>query len=502
MTNKRLAQILDTLTDTTPRVRREALEHSFSAFFAFYFTEGIKYPFADFHFDIFKTYEKMDKGEVDEFLQVLFRESAKTTIAKAFILWCIVYKKKNYIVVSSHDKGNSERILFDVVLHLQTNTKITRDFGHLYNSKRDKEVAQRKRVADFITNNKVAVEAFSTQESARGRLTGFDRPDLILFDDFENKKTIESEAYTKKTRDHILEALGGLSPTGQVVYLANYISDQCNVQMLIDKAKKIEKMAYINIPLYDDSEVLFWPQKYCFGDEEAKQTGKVSVESRKRLLLSSTDFGLSFQQEYLNKPFSDENRKFKREYVRYIEPQKVEMRTHATYITLDSSLGKKDGDYTGVVINHVTSDNKWNIEAFRMKLDSAELIKFLFTLDTKYNPDTIGIEKTVFVDAIEPFLRDEQIRRNRFLNIVELSHQQTKKETRIEGLLPRYSARQIYHIEGLCNDLEEEQARYPHVAHDDVLDALAYQIQIAEAPDGELTKFIREQNTKSTGVHM
>lgn len=502
MTNNQLAAVLTKLSNVTPKVRVKALEHNFSAFFAFYFTEGIKYPFADFHFDIFKTYERMDKNEVTEFLQVLFRESAKTTIAKAFILWCVVYKKKNYIVVSSHDKGNSERILFDVVLNLQTNTKITRDFGHLYNAKRDSEVAQRKRVADFITNNGVAVEAFSTQESARGRLTGFDRPDLILFDDFENKKTIESEAYTKKTRDHILEALGGLAPTGQVVYLANYISDQCNVQMLIDKSSKVETMVYINVPLYDDNETLSWPQKYCFGDDEAKETGKVSVESRKRLLLASTDFGLSFQQEYLNKPFSDENRKFKREYIRYIEPHKVEMRTKATYITLDSSLGKKEGDYTGVVVNHVTSDNHWNIEAFRIKLDSAELIKFLFTLETKYNPDVIGIEKTVFTDAIEPFLRDEQIRRNRFLNIVELSHQQTRKETRIEGLLPRYSARQIYHIEGMCDDLEEEQARYPHVAHDDVLDALAYQIQVAEAPDNELIKYLREQNTKSVGVHI
>jgi hypothetical protein len=52
-------------------------------------------------------------------------------------------------------------------------------------------------------------------------------------------------------------------------------------------------------------------------------------------------------------------------------------------------------------------------------------------------------------------------RRNRFLPLVQLSHRQTNKQTRIQqSLEPRYNRDGIYHLtvagENQCKDLEEE----------------------------------------------
>ena len=71
-------------------------------------------------------------------------------------------------------------------------------------------------------------------------------------------------------------------------------------------------------------------------------------------------------------------------------------------------------------------------------------------------------------------------RRNIFLPIVELKADRSKSE-RIEGLIPRYANGTIYHLEQcpFRENLEEELMRYPVGKHDDIIDALAYGLQIA-----------------------
>ena len=95
----------------------------------------------------------------------------------------------------------------------------------------------------------------------------------------------------------------------------------------------------------------------------------------------------------------------------------------------------------------------------------------------------IGLEETTMTQAIEPFLNVEMAKKNIFPNVVPLKHGGVNKEVRIKGLLPRYDRGHIYHITGLCKDLERELLRFPSSAHDDVMDATAYQVFLAQAPN-------------------
>ena len=56
--------------------------------------------------------------------------------------------------------------------------------------------------------------------------------------------------------------------------------------------------------------------------------------------------------------------------------------------------------------------------------------------------EKIGIEETVYLDAIKPFIDEEMAKRNKYPRIIPLKHNGVKKEQRIRGLIPKYEAGQ------------------------------------------------------------
>jgi phage terminase large subunit-like protein len=143
---------------------------------------------------------------------------------------------------------------------------------------------------------------------------------------------------------------------------------------------------------------------------------------------------------------------------------------------------KSQADYTGFCDNSVNKENFWHLRAWGSKIGPEELVDILFSLHRSNQYDAIGIEKTAYLDGLKPYLDSEQRKRGRFLPIVELDHKQTAKEIRIRGLVPRYASGSVFHVTGACNDLEEQLMRFPMNVHDDVLDACAYQLQVADSP--------------------
>lgn len=454
----------------------------FSIFFCYYFVDYIKYDFADFHFGMFKDIQDLMDDSVREVAWIMFRESAKTSFAKICIAWLICFKKRRYINVDSFDKENAERILFDVVLELQTNPRIKADFGELFNAIRNPEEIQQKRVNNFVTNNGVRVEAHSTQESVRGRLHGNQRPDALIVDDFENNKTKDSKAYTEQVLKHIDEFKSGLDSSAIILYLGNYITEYGSVQSLINRSKDDPRLRIRNVPvIYDGKPV--WPAKYALTDEEAKSTGKVSIEDRRKLLGSQV-----FNAEMMNMPIDENTQEFHKKWFRYKTMAEVGEMLTRKFVTIDPAFTKRDtSDYTGVCKNFVDSEDNWYLDAQHYKINSNDIMGMIFTLWGE-GFEKIGIEEGVFKEAIEPFFIIECQKRKAYPYVVPLKHGGIMKETRIRGLIPRYEQGKVYHISDRCSALEDELLRFPKGKNDDVADAVQYQNKIAEAyipGDGE-----------------
>jgi phage terminase large subunit-like protein len=451
----------------------------FKYFLLYYFSQYIKFPFADFHFEMFNNLETITEKQIRELGFIMFRESAKTSIVKAYITWCIIYKKKDFILVSSYEKENSINTIVDVINNLVANKKILSDFGQIVKLSKDKDDDKKraKRQSVFDMENGVRIIALSTQESPRGNNNDSFRPDLIVFDDTENFKTKNSEKITLQIIAHMEEALtaGNLAELG-VIYMGNYITDKGSVQWLINRSKTDTKIKVQNVPIMID-KVPTWDGKYCLTDEEAEETGKISIESIERMVAPSV-----FQAEFMNNPFAADGNVFSKTWFKYITSEELKNKVTRTYITIDTATSDKKGDYTGVIVNKVDSDGIWNVEAYRYRVNALDLVNNLFALYNVHKPISIGIEKTTYTLGFMNFLEQEMRKRQVFLPIVELKHGGTKKEQRIrDNLETRYASSSIKHVQGFTHELEDELLKFPHSLHDDLIDALSYQDQVVKS---------------------
>lgn len=470
-------EALNKMIEGKPYERKFLAEQSFGLFCVYYFSAYFKYSLADYHYDFFQDCHDLADNKIREVAWIAFRESGKTSIAKLFVIWLIATKKRLYINVDSFDKENAERILFDVAFEMTNNKRLQADFGVLFSKQKGIEDIKQNRINNFVCENGVRVEAHSTQESVRGRLHGHQRPDCLILDDIETNKTKDSQAYTKQVADHISEAMAGMSPDGFMLYLGNYITEYGNIAKLFEREKNDTGIRVRNIPVILPSGLPAWSAKYALTDEEAKETGRVSIEGKQRQLGS-----LVFSYEMMNRPIDEMSAEFKKQYAQFEVEENVKQKETNCYITIDSAVSEKESaDYTGITINRISIDNKWYIKTYRMKINSKDLIDHLFYLKQTYNPTFIGLEETTFTMAIQPFLEEEMRRRNSFFTITPVKHKGVNKEQRIRGLIPRWENKSIFLV-GDNFELLEEMRTFPNTMHDDVIDSLSMQLHHAKAP--------------------
>ncbi|MEA2112849.1 MAG: terminase family protein [Patescibacteria group bacterium] len=200
------------------------------------------------------------------------------------------------------------------------------------------------------------------------------------------------------------------------------------------------------------------------------------LEKKKR------DVGIvEFSSLYQQSPISGETQIFRQDQFLYRTEEDLLGKEMQRYLTVDPSVGSGDkSDYTGFCDNRVDRDNFWNIMGWHKRVGPQELIDTLFALHSENRYDRIGIEETMYEMAIRPFLQQEMIRRNMFLPLVQLKHLHRSKVSRIGDLESRYASGRIFHLKHMCKDMEEEFLTYPRGVHDDIIDAVAYQVQITE----------------------
>lgn len=276
-------------------------------FALYYFTEYFTYSLAPFHYEMFGDLEDLDNRKFNYLMWCMFRESAKTSIAKIDVIHKIAYRTKHYINWDSYDKGNAEQALFDIAQILQTNDKFISDFGQLfYEPKGENERKSTvKRINNFITANDIKVEAFSTQQSTRGRIYKQYRPDYYVLDDFETINTKDSLLKMGQIKEHIGELQAGLSNTASVLFLCNFITEAGVVNWLIETHKDNPNWKIRDLPVVENGQIV-WPAKYVFTDEEANQINKTIVKpSEHKISLETKERDLTspvYQADMMNNP--------------------------------------------------------------------------------------------------------------------------------------------------------------------------------------------------------
>ncbi len=328
-----------------------------------------------------------------------------------------------------------------------------------------------------------------TSVGVGGPITGRGADILLIDDPIKNREEAESETYREKIWSWFTStAFTRLEPGGVVVVILTRWHDDDLAGRILSHPELSKRIKIIKFPaiaeIEEPNRVIgfpLWPKRY---PKEALMEIKAAI--------GPYDWSALYQQT----PILSENQEFKNAWFKGISEYEVERMSTRKFLTIDTAMSKKaQADFTGFCDNSINSEKFWHLKAWRMKIGPEELVDTLFTLHRKRRYEKIGIEKTAYLDGLKPFLDAEQIKRQTFLPIVELIHHQTAKEIRIRSLIPRYSAGSIYHIDGMCKDLEDEAIRFPFGVHDDVLDAVAYQDQIT-AEDTEMSGRVKQYRPK------
>ncbi len=261
-----------------------------------------------------------------------------------------------------------------------------------------------------------------------------------------------------------------------------------------------------------------FPEAICFTDDEqvAGTARGLKLESIQQLKRAN---GGKFYGQYLNDPMDDSLLEFKREWFQKFNlvagsQLANEFPVAPVLISIDPAFRmRQSNDDSGIVVTKTLSDNNvYVIEAKGIKANPQMLIDEIFRLVDKYVfVDKILLETVTAQIMLLDLLNAEMRKRGKFFVIQEVKPDSNEtKAARIRGLIPHYSNRRIYHM-GNMYALEEQLLEFPKGAHDDIIDALSYQVKfwrpfnladakIGDAPYGTMGWWKKQGNKKPTVI--
>lgn len=223
-----------------------------------------------------------------------------------------------------------------------------------------------------------------------------------------------------------------------------------------------------------DKTIPWWPERFPIAelDRILSEIGPVLFSSQYELDPISPSDGLATP---------DQIRFFPAHLINELMPR---YSVHTT-VDLASMDPQTEGDSTVFSTCGFDRDGRCDVLSIakgRFTLD--RVLDLFFAIDRIY-PSHISfkIQKDHFARTIEPMLRREMVKRNRFLNVTLIPiSTRISKQQRIRGLQGWFMNGLIRFADNIScrNDLILEILRFPKYAHDDILDTLADQMQNTE----------------------
>lgn len=291
--------------------------------------------------------------------------------------------------------------------------------------------------------------------------------DCIIWDDLVNDKNITSKEYADKVISWWKDSLNLLDPGGLGIVIGTRWSYRDLYQHIIENFAE-DFDIIVKKAIADDGKIYF---EKLFPKDEL---------DRLRRLEGPYKFSLQYQNELVD----PEDAVFKRDWIlKYKELPK----TVRIFMTIDPALSEDPtADYSVIMVCAVDTDNNiYVVDYFRDRVNPKVLINKIFEKAYEHKPVKIGIETIAFQRVLSFWIEDQMRERGQFLPIEELKTSNKMKPDRILALQPRFSAKTIY-IKRWMADLEDEllSFRYPECnqLHDDLIDALAYQLEIIYKP--------------------
>lgn len=292
--------------------------------------------------------------------------------------------------------------------------------------------------------------------------------DLIVPDDLHSEKNSK----TREMIDGVEEKINLLEPlldkNGHMLFAGVFWTDGDAHTRLIEKGGP-------------DVEVFL---RSCFHEDgTARYPYQLPMESiqRKRRSMRKDLFAC----HYLLDPVPKEDAVFKEEMFTTVPKEALgELRV---FLMVDQAgdptsetEARRDSDFTGIVVVGVNSAQDLIIlDAFHGVLDPTQAVEQAMVFVMRHRPHVIGVEKAG-VGNMGFYLREELRRKGMFAVVEDVMPQGRSKFDRVYALEPLARRHKIYlanSAQGIP-DLMNELIRFPKGKHDDMIDALAYVLDL------------------------
>lgn len=429
------------------------------------FPDRFNLPFSGLHDQIFAV---LDDDSLQKVVISAPRGWGKTSIVNlAFPAKQILFRNKKFIVPISNTGTQATMQSENLKLELLTNTDIKKIFGPMKSETFNKEM--------WITASDTAIMPRGAGQQVRGLLYKNSRPDLIVIDDMEDGESVRSAEQRAKRKEwffaDVCNAVARHKNDWKIVVIGTLLHEDSLLANLLDDPT----WHHVHLALCDEMLNSNWPD--FMSNEEVKKL----YDSYKVQGLLDT-----FYREYMGLPIAKETAKFKQEYFKsYNEVDEAfvagKKKLESIVIIDPAKTTTATADDTAIVGLGVNTaiPRIYVREIIRGQLHPDQQIDEAFKMADRLGVRVIGVEVTSLNEFITYPFKTEMVRRGRYYDIVELKARGSK-EDRIGALVPFYRLGYVFHNSSCCAVLEAQLLSYPRSKKDDVMDAVAYVVEMLE----------------------
>nr|WP_257148749.1 phage terminase large subunit [Bacillus cereus] len=447
------------------------------------------------------------------------RSHAKSSyLSKAFPIHEICYRKRFYIILISETPSVSSANLEWIKLQLQSNEKLRRDFGPLLHTKQ--QMNPKDNTSEFIAwvpkgkdEKKLItfVQAVSTGQALRGRNWNGKRPDLIVCDDLEGKSNTNTAQLRQELKDWFAQIVIPLGdPEGKrtaIVFMGTTVHPQSLLIDVMERRSDFESRKYKALITPPKRQDLWAECESIYKDRENKTRARDAelfftahrdemiegsevlweeVQPLFKLMKFKWDDGSkAFNSEYQNNPIDEESMIFNPEKFVYWNDKQINRNflngEYFLSMGVDLAMGKQRGDYSAIstVAKYIETDTIYDIDSYGERLHPDEFMKVIVEKVLHFRPDVIAVEaqaaQEFFADMLQKRLISCGYPANTRLIKVK---QRSRKELRLEALLPRIESGEIQFDKRHSLLLEQFQY-YGTNMHDDLPDSFEMAVSAA-----------------------
>lgn len=423
------------------------------------------------------------------------RNHAKTSsITLAYTLAALLWREAHFVVIISATEGNASEFLGHIKRELTENEDLRQLFD-ISGLEKDSATSLVCRMKD---GHRFRVVAKGSEQKLRGMLWDGHRPDLVICDDIEEDEQVLNQERRGKFRSWFFNAvLPMLSRNGKIRVVGTILHLDSLLERLLNNSAWVSKRYQAHDKNFEN---ILWPEMFDADWFRAK---------RKEYAEEGNLGGYS--QEYLNWPLDEEDALFRKEDFLEMIPEDWNRNFHY-YAAADFAISEREkSDFTVMLVAAVDEENRlYIVDRIKGRFDSHRIIEEMFAIQKRYEPEVFWVETEKIDKALGPFILDEMMKQNTFINLVRKAPTKDKIQ-RASPMAARMRAggvkfnKEADWYEDLESNLLNVTRSGVRGAHDDDLDAFAWiglgLTELSVAPtDRELYEEEMEEAERDAGL--